>query len=117
MASLVCFFIDFLIQCNREWPCNHCQRRKVADKCRFNVPAPDQGDTRGSVENKKRHADGGLVQPPETSELEGPVENLGYMAAEMLARLGITDQVCRNVGHPKFRSIQLTRTFNWCDLE
>src|SRR6478736_6850174 len=22
-------------KCNRQWPCNNCQKRKVADQCRF----------------------------------------------------------------------------------
>lgn len=65
----------------------------MADKCHFNIPAPAQGDATASAGSKKRHADGGLIQDPVTPSAEGPVDNVGYMAAEMLARLGITDHV------------------------
>lgn len=27
-------------QCNREWPCDRCQRRKIADECRYNYSNP-----------------------------------------------------------------------------
>jgi len=27
-------------QCNREWPCDRCQRRKIADECRYNTTNP-----------------------------------------------------------------------------
>ncbi|EFZ00415.2 Fungal specific transcription factor [Metarhizium robertsii ARSEF 23] len=27
-------------KCNREWPCDRCQRRKIADECRYNYSNP-----------------------------------------------------------------------------
>ncbi|UNI14876.1 hypothetical protein JDV02_001458 [Purpureocillium takamizusanense] len=27
-------------KCNREWPCDRCQRRKIADECRYNTTNP-----------------------------------------------------------------------------
>ncbi|OAQ64318.2 fungal transcriptional regulatory protein [Pochonia chlamydosporia 170] len=82
-------------KCNREWPCIHCQRRKVADKCRFNLPAPPQsrsGKGTLTTESKKRHADWGTAEPPANSDAEGSIQSFGYAAAEMLARLGIADK-------------------------
>jgi hypothetical protein len=51
--------------------------------------------TKGSVNNKKRHADDDAVDSPTSAVAEGSIESFGYAAAEMLARLGITDQVRR----------------------
>lgn len=40
---------DLTLQCSREWPCNHCQSRKVPHLCHFATKksSPD-GDSPGS---------------------------------------------------------------------
>ncbi|KAJ4150491.1 hypothetical protein LMH87_011239 [Akanthomyces muscarius] len=81
-------------KCNREWPCNHCVKRKVADKCRFALPAlqaPAEAST--APQNRKRqsspdeaHAD---IVPPAPDFQPG---SLGYSTAEMLAGLGLEEK-------------------------
>jgi hypothetical protein len=78
-------------KCSREWPCNHCLKRKVADKCTFstwggsnesapaisvsiNVPAK-VSEPRASVSLDEDH--------------ESTLGTLGYMTNELLNNLGL----------------------------
>ncbi|OAQ99169.1 hypothetical protein LLEC1_01243 [Akanthomyces lecanii] len=86
-------------KCNREWPCNHCLKRKVADKCRFALPAAnvpvEEAATAPDSRNRKRQS-----SPDETDvEVVPPAADfqpgsLGYSTAEMLAGLGLEDKAC-----------------------
>ncbi|XP_044722136.1 fungal specific transcription factor domain-containing protein [Hirsutella rhossiliensis] len=78
-------------KCNRVWPCNHCQKRKVADKCRFtnNQPTPDKGA--GQDTGRKRqlsHDD--LTDSSDTNpwdDGESGFEALGYTPAHLFSGL------------------------------
>ncbi|RGP70420.1 hypothetical protein FSPOR_3995 [Fusarium sporotrichioides] len=77
--------------CNREWPCNGCQKRKVADKCRFkdtNQPVVEKV----SVERQRKNRVNIKSSPDSIdSELEdtasGGIDALGYMPSHLLFNL------------------------------
>ncbi|XWW98322.1 hypothetical protein V2A60_006322 [Cordyceps javanica] len=80
--------------CNREWPCNHCLKRKVADKCRFALPAANAAAEPPAVSDaRKRQAspdeEDNVVHPPDTDFQPG---TLGYNTADLLASLGLEDK-------------------------
>ncbi|KAK8145500.1 hypothetical protein G3M48_004349 [Beauveria asiatica] len=86
-------------KCNREWPCNHCLKRKVADKCRFALPAakaPAEAST--ALDSRKRQA-----SPDEAHEnvisADFPPDSLGYSTADLLAGLGLEDKACFRIFH------------------
>ncbi|OAA54905.1 Fungal transcriptional regulatory protein [Cordyceps fumosorosea ARSEF 2679] len=71
-----------------EWPCNHCLKRKVADKCRFALPAAN-----APVETCKRQASPDEVDPaviPPAADFQPGT--LGYHTANLLASLGLEDK-------------------------
>lgn len=75
-----------LTQCNREWPCNHCQKRKVADKCRFGGASPDRpGDSR-----KRQHSndDTDSTDTNPWDDADSGFEALGYTASHLFSGLG-----------------------------
>ncbi|KAM0561354.1 hypothetical protein ACHAPJ_003233 [Fusarium lateritium] len=82
-------------KCNREWPCNHCQKRKVADKCRFiqtnTASSPSDGLTPGS--DKKRSRSREDDGEPEASEPEEDdevgLEAMGYAAGPLFESLSL----------------------------
>ncbi|KAF4468905.1 transcriptional regulatory [Fusarium albosuccineum] len=82
-------------KCNREWPCNHCQKRKVADKCRFlQPPASSPSDTLTPASDKKRSRSRQDEGEPDTSEPDdgddGPgLEAMGYAAGPLFESLTI----------------------------
>ncbi|KAG5942354.1 hypothetical protein E4U53_007256 [Claviceps sorghi] len=76
-------------KCNREWPCNHCQKRKVADKCCFNQSS-GQGDpekTLRQATNRKRqlsHEESvDTADAASWEEVECDFESLGYTASHL----------------------------------
>ncbi|UNI17870.1 hypothetical protein JDV02_004184 [Purpureocillium takamizusanense] len=74
-------------KCNREWPCNHCQKRKVADKCRFGGHAsPDRpGESR-----KRQHSndDTDSTDTNPWDDADSGFEALGYTASHLFSGLG-----------------------------
>ncbi|KAM0389160.1 hypothetical protein ACHAQC_009038 [Fusarium culmorum] len=83
-------------KCNREWPCNHCQKRKVADKCRFIQPntasSPSDSLTNGSEKKRSRsREDDGEPDVSEPEDDDGDVElaAMGYAAGPLLESLTI----------------------------
>lgn len=88
-------------KCNREWPCNHCLKRKVADRCRFN-PA-DTGAEKALLESKRKRQpndssspeDGAEADPVDQSELTtdeaAGFRELGYMPSHHLYKLTIDE--------------------------
>ena len=79
------------MQCNREWPCNHCLKRKVADKCRF-IPSKESYSP-GQDAAKKRarsHDDTEstvLGDDAKDGDDSLGLEAMGYMAGSLLASL------------------------------
>ncbi|CAM1510088.1 Fc.00g004230.m01.CDS01 [Cosmosporella sp. VM-42] len=80
-------------QCNREWPCNHCLKRKVADKCRF-LPSKEVNSPGQEVSRKQKRARS--HDETETTLIGDDVndgdeslglEAMGYMAGSLLATL------------------------------
>ncbi|KAM3545997.1 hypothetical protein ARSEF1564_001090 [Beauveria bassiana] len=81
-------------KCNREWPCNHCLKRKVADKCRFALPAakaPAEAST--ALDSRKRQASPDEAHKNVISS-DFPPGSLGYSTADLLAGLGLEDKAC-----------------------
>jgi hypothetical protein len=83
-------------KCNREWPCNHCQKRKVADKCRFIQPNPasSPSDSLTNSSEKKRSRSREDDGEPDVSEPEGDdndveLADMGYAAGPLLESLTI----------------------------
>ncbi|KAG5979892.1 hypothetical protein E4U55_004650 [Claviceps digitariae] len=80
-------------KCNREWPCNHCQKRKVADKCSFNQTniqgGPDK--TPRQAINRKRqlsHEEStDTVDSTSWDDVECDFESLGYTASHLFGGL------------------------------
>ncbi|KIL95978.1 hypothetical protein FAVG1_00717 [Fusarium avenaceum] len=83
-------------KCNREWPCNHCQKRKVADKCRFIQPntasSPSDSLTPGSEKKRSRsREDDGEPESSEPDEDDDDVGlgAMGYAAGPLFESLTI----------------------------
>ncbi|KAG6001197.1 hypothetical protein E4U21_004618 [Claviceps maximensis] len=83
-------------KCNREWPCNHCQKRKVADKCCFNQTsiqeAPDK-TPRQAVNRKRQFSHEESIDAADSTswdEVECDFESLGYTAAHLFGGLNST---------------------------
>ncbi|KAJ4016886.1 hypothetical protein NW766_005087 [Fusarium irregulare] len=74
-------------KCNREWPCNGCQKRKVADKCRFKDT--NQLATEKAVDRQRKNRLISKTSPDSIdSELEDTanegINALGYMPSHLL---------------------------------
>ncbi|KAG6010682.1 hypothetical protein E4U21_005181 [Claviceps maximensis] len=79
------------IRCNREWPCDRCQRRKIADECRYNYSNPvlDAAPAHDLTEKLKRTHDeyASRGNPP----ADGEDDDAGFdaLATRLYATLGI----------------------------
>ncbi|PNY28957.1 transcriptional regulatory protein [Tolypocladium capitatum] len=88
-------------KCNREWPCNHCQKRKVADKCRFGPGQPSPDRPGGQDTSRKRqlsHDD--LTDSSETGpwdDGDSGFEALGYTASHLFSGLNTPDRRVRTM--------------------
>ncbi|KAI5458965.1 hypothetical protein BGZ63DRAFT_426279 [Mariannaea sp. PMI_226] len=78
-------------KCNREWPCNHCQKRKVADKCHY---GPDTDQTKAASSwtpstevKRKREAESDAAQ--DDWDATADLEAIGYTASHLLSNLKI----------------------------
>ncbi|QUC21179.1 uncharacterized protein UV8b_05422 [Ustilaginoidea virens] len=93
-------------KCNREWPCNHCQKRKVADKCSFASGAAQPGPERGSIQPATRKRPFSHEPYPETAtsspwdDFGSDFESLGYTASHLFAGLS-TNQTRKSKAVPK----------------
>ncbi|CAH0019133.1 unnamed protein product [Clonostachys rhizophaga] len=92
-------------KCNREWPCNHCQKRKVADKCHFKELNPNAVDRSAGETSKKRgrepdssHADelDDILNEDDDDNDDLGLEALGYSSSNIF-----TDM--RNAAGPKIK--------------
>ncbi|WAO83982.1 Zn(2)-C6 fungal-type domain-containing protein [Fusarium falciforme] len=86
-------------KCNREWPCNHCQKRKVADKCRFkdaNQPAVEKA---ASDNLRKRRLNNDASTESEEFDIDDTesdgIDALGYMPAHVLFGLTAQDETIK----------------------
>lgn len=77
-------------QCNREWPCNHCQKRKVADRCRF---TQDAGSNDKSPAAAKKRARAQQDASDDESDDGQGLEAIGYMHTEFFNSMSLTKEV------------------------
>ncbi|CEJ91895.1 hypothetical protein VHEMI07579 [[Torrubiella] hemipterigena] len=73
-------------KCNRQWPCNHCQKRKVADQCRF-TQAPAAADKSPAATKKRsRHDEDVDMASDDDDDMQG-FAAIGYMHSDFLSGL------------------------------
>lgn len=76
-------------KCNRQWPCNNCQKRKVADQCRFRddfkVGSGDDAWS-ASVEVKRKRDQAGEGDESD-SDVGDVLEAIGYSRLHLLTKL------------------------------
>lgn len=77
-------------KCDRQWPCNHCQKRKVVDQCRFkdDSTTPDQpeGAWAASSDVKRKLEQNSSDDERDTDAAE-VLEAIGYSRGHVLAKL------------------------------
>ncbi|KAF2625222.1 hypothetical protein BU25DRAFT_412673 [Macroventuria anomochaeta] len=91
-------------KCSREWPCNHCQARKVAHLCQFAVKKPQHespidsarevsGESRGQKRCHPNSFEGAstLPQNGEAGQSEDGLKVWGYMPGHVHWKVGATD--------------------------
>ncbi|RDA89497.1 hypothetical protein CP533_6812 [Ophiocordyceps camponoti-saundersi (nom. inval.)] len=84
-------------KCNRVWPCNHCQKRKVADKCRFGSCIPVSTRTEAGRKRELSHDDE-LTDSSDTSpwdDGESGFGALGYTASHLFSSLATSNRRLR----------------------
>lgn len=93
------------VQCNKQWPCNHCQKRKVASKCSFgqgiaSPPSLDSSVSQGGSTRKRQlshedHAEQQLDSNP-WDDADWDFESLGYTPSHLHVGLGVGSTVCHS---------------------
>ncbi|RCI13273.1 hypothetical protein L249_0118 [Ophiocordyceps polyrhachis-furcata BCC 54312] len=84
-------------KCNRVWPCNHCQKRKVAAKCRFGSSIPVSTRTEAGRKRELSHDDD-LTESSDTSpwdDCESGFGALGYTASHLFSSLATPNRRLR----------------------
>ncbi|KAJ4163934.1 hypothetical protein LMH87_005633 [Akanthomyces muscarius] len=78
-------------KCNRQWPCNHCQKRKVADRCRFSHAAAGSSERTPSSGTRKRNRNGDEQEPESSSDEDGAEDfaAIGYGGAHFFTNLEV----------------------------
>ncbi|KAF5545707.1 transcriptional regulatory [Fusarium mexicanum] len=76
-------------KCNRQWPCNNCQKRKVADQCRFrdDFKAGSGDDAWSASVEVKRKRDQAGQDDESDSDVGDVLEAIGYSRLHMLTKL------------------------------
>ncbi|KAJ6782043.1 hypothetical protein PWT90_03861 [Aphanocladium album] len=76
--------------CNRQWPCNHCQKRKVADRCRFSQATTGSSERAPSSGNRKRNRNRDDQDDSSSDEDDDEdFEALGYGGAHFFTNLEV----------------------------
>ncbi|PFH62897.1 hypothetical protein XA68_11216 [Ophiocordyceps unilateralis] len=89
-------------KCNRVWPCNHCQKRKVADKCRFGTCTPAPTRTEAGRKRELSHDD--LTDSSDTNPWDDGDSGfgaLGYTAGHLFSGLTTSDRRLRTPSKPQ----------------
>ncbi|RFN53099.1 hypothetical protein FIE12Z_2683 [Fusarium flagelliforme] len=89
-------------KCNREWPCNGCQKRKVADKCRFKDT--NQLATEKAVDRQRKNR---LISKNSPDSIDSELEDtaneginaLGYMPSHLLFDLTSKYETMKATSH------------------
>ncbi|RBR11628.1 uncharacterized protein FIESC28_08911 [Fusarium coffeatum] len=76
-------------KCNRQWPCNNCQKRKVADQCRFrdDSKATSGDDAWAASLDVKRKRDMQGEEGDSDDDVDGILEAIGYSRLHLLTKL------------------------------
>ncbi|CAG7563671.1 unnamed protein product [Fusarium equiseti] len=76
-------------KCNRQWPCNNCQKRKVADQCRFrdDSKAASGDDAWAASLDVKRKRDMQGEEGDSDDDVDGILEAIGYSRLHLLTKL------------------------------
>ncbi|KAH7149905.1 fungal-specific transcription factor domain-containing protein [Dactylonectria estremocensis] len=78
-------------KCNRQWPCNHCQKRKVVTLCSFNHDnEPNTAWVPSANVRQKRERDSN--DDRDEWDIAGGLEAMGYTSSHLLANLEIDSQ-------------------------
>ncbi|KAH6983340.1 hypothetical protein BKA56DRAFT_655843 [Ilyonectria sp. MPI-CAGE-AT-0026] len=88
-------------KCNREWPCNHCQKRKVASLCSFNHEAEPNSAWMPSVDVKRKRERESKEEPDEWDTAAG-LEAIGYTTSHLLSNLEIDSH--SKIGAKQYRA-------------
>ena len=72
-------------KCDRQWPCNHCQKRKVVDLCRFKDDQPESAWA--SAPDTKRKLDQNSSDDERDTDAAEVLEAIGYSRGHVLAKL------------------------------
>ncbi|KAM0553163.1 hypothetical protein ACHAPJ_007450 [Fusarium lateritium] len=76
-------------KCNRQWPCNNCQKRKVADQCRFkddSKGSPGEDAWAASLDVKRKRDLKGSEDDSD-SDVGEVLEAIGYSGLHLLSKL------------------------------
>ncbi|KAF7555833.1 hypothetical protein G7046_g6474 [Stylonectria norvegica] len=98
-------------KCNREWPCNHCQKRKVADQCRFkDARLPDtektvQENWRKRSLDSDDHTSSTGTGTDDDADSDG-IDALGYMSSHALFGLTAQDETIKASSREFIRDLQ-----------
>ena len=79
-------------QCNREWPCNRCQKRKAADRCRFGHRKPGLDKVPSQDSCRKRQLSN--YESSAWDDVGCGFVALGYTASHIFAGLDTNSVVC-----------------------
>lgn len=115
---------NYAIQCNREWPCNVCQKRRVPDRCSFGKvrkaderkPAPSAVQKRSGLAGDRNDGDDdddNDFEDVAETDLDSDhdrfgLEAMGYMAGPLLSSLEVAVKV-RLYDHEQVMRQLLTR--------
>lgn len=76
-------------KCNRQWPCNNCQKRKVADQCRFRDDSkggPGEDAWAASLDVKRKRDMKGSEEESD-DDVGDVLEAIGYSRLHLLTKL------------------------------
>ncbi|KAG5657877.1 hypothetical protein KAF25_007910 [Fusarium avenaceum] len=76
-------------KCNRQWPCNNCQKRKVADRCRFRDDSKGGSgeDAWAASLDVKRKRDMKGSEEESDDDVGDVLEAIGYSRLHLLTKL------------------------------
>ncbi|KAK8141042.1 hypothetical protein G3M48_000962 [Beauveria asiatica] len=79
--------------CNRQWPCNHCQKRKVADRCCFSHATSGSSERAPSSGNRKRTRNRDEQSEPSSDEDDTQdFAAIGYGGAHFFTNLEVQNE-------------------------
>ncbi|KHO00020.1 uncharacterized protein MAM_01943 [Metarhizium album ARSEF 1941] len=83
-------------KCNREWPCDRCQRRKIADECRYNCFNPTADTPAHDLTEKLKRTHDDYADRGTTQVDEEDGSGFDALTTRLYATLGIDHGVLRS---------------------